>query len=735
MQAKQRAGGGSFVASIKSESFILRKRVREKLGDAKYKQHIVKKWTKIYFPYDEAKFLLGSLNASTFDPYFDGVIRVVINFIELTKETIRSDLMTTIESINVLNKEEVLDREFLKLHGKVLELKKFLDFNKFYILRFVQKYYRSILTDQNVLRSRANVDHVEHSEATKQLCEWSTMLSYHTFLDLCQMDQKLDELQSNLVENYVPMKKHFCGDMGAEDKLYASGELYFPQSRNEVKFLDLLSLKIGLKGGAVVGCSCILVAKKYFFGYDLSVDHPGINIFGAYAAYLLYRILWLLNVSIWDKTSVQYIHFFKFGIIRAQTFRILNEILSETILFLFCYVAYVESLSDDSSLSGVINPGYITLALLVAILRKLVYRIIFKFGKRGHDRGVFNLTIFWRCLVSPYYTATFRDKMAANILTSFSRPVSDFLRGTCWLVSGQVFNSDRYTTTEDVKFCNDSSFYVVIVSIQIFFSWIRMVQSLQGMKNANWKVYPHGLNASKYGLGILLKWYILVFPDQALSLVYIIMIVFNALLRWYWDVVMDWGLGVWSLNLDSSLQHINFSVPWGYPSDDDLGIRTKEIRSHFVESQRLGECEEQIERSSIALMSGDFRHADVSEDITHTPDVTTNTNTNTWKYFLLRPQLFLFDNQHWVYHVVIFLDLILRFFFVISFLPQKKLVEILGSDLPFYLGCFEILRRAMWMTFRLEWEHIKFVALCIERGKEQVLAKDEGVQNILQTQK
>jgi hypothetical protein len=457
---------------------------------------------------------------------------------------------------------------------------------------------------------------------------------------------------------------------------------------------------------------------------DLAVEHPGIHLFGAYAAYLLYRMTWLLNVSLWGKYAVQYIHFFKFGIIQAQTLRIFNEILIEVVIFLIFYVLFAESLTKYSSLHGALNPGYIALTALVAIVLKHAFHLIVKYGKNTQDRGVFTFAILFRCIMSPYYAATFRDKVAANILTSFSRPISDFLRATCWLVNGQVVNGDRYTTVDDVQFCEDSTFYTIIVLIQVFFGWIRMVQCLRGMKEANWKVYPNGLNASKYCLGLVLKLYILVFPEQSLSLGYIVLLVINSLFRWYWDVVMDWGMGSLSLGPDAA---IDFAVPWGYPSDDELGLHTKEIQSCFVDTTRILESERQLGRTSMSLTTNDLKLSEFTPG--SSPLAPSVKSKSKWKYFLLRPSLFLFDRYFWIYHIVIFLDLILRFFFVLSFLPQKKLEKILGTELPFYLGCFEILRRAMWMTFRLEWEHIKFVALCNERKKQLVLKGE--VKNIL----
>lgn len=126
-----------WVSSFKTESFDFRHKIKEKSVD-KYRQHVVVKWAKVYFPYEKAKYVLGSMTPAAFDSYLDGVIRVVVNFIELTKENIHNDIMETIEAITLLHKEEMVDREFFKLHNKVIELKKFQSFNVFIILKFVQ---------------------------------------------------------------------------------------------------------------------------------------------------------------------------------------------------------------------------------------------------------------------------------------------------------------------------------------------------------------------------------------------------------------------------------------------------------------------------------------------------------------------------------------------------------------------------------------------------------------------
>lgn len=586
----------------------------------------------------------------------------------------------------------------------------------FFPYTLFQKYYNPVLSSQRILRNGA--DAASRTGPAAESCPekgpWESTSSHQTFLGLVHTESDIDNLFATLQDSYAALTKKFVGDMGAESRLFSSGALEFPKSADGDQLLNTTSLKIGVKLGGAIGCTMIILMKKYLLtSIDLkdTYDHPGNNIFAAYAAYLLFRLTWLLNVSVWSSSSIQYIHYFKFRAINAQTLRILNEVLTEVVLFLVLFALFAESLNENSPLARTVNPGYISLATLIALMIKVVYHLIATYGKKRADRGIFNLSILLRCLLTPYYPATFRDIVAANVLTSFSRPVSDFLRGSCWLLSGQVFSSDRSTTMEDVTFCEDRSFFMFIVSIQIFFGWIRMMQCLRGVRDAKWKLYPLGINAFKYFFGIVVKMYLIVAPSQTLSVGYLCMLAANALFRWCWDVVMDWGLGACSLSATGS---IDFSAPWGYPPDSELGLLQVALE-HDVPSARRAE--------SWASPPLSFSDPPPLSFSTHTPSPPEPTKLGC-EYFLLRPNLFLCAQNPFVYHVAICVDLILRLLSAFSFLPQSKLVKVLGSELSFYLGCLEILRRAMWMTFRVEWEHIKFVALYNER-KEQLTADKE----------
>jgi hypothetical protein len=117
---------------------LINSSVKDKLVHANYRLHVVNKWKNLYFPYNEAKYILGSNAVSQFDVYFDGVIRALVNFIEHMVELIQHDTLCTMEAFGVMKDEEIIDREFFKLRSRIMDLKKFQKFNTYFVLKFVQ---------------------------------------------------------------------------------------------------------------------------------------------------------------------------------------------------------------------------------------------------------------------------------------------------------------------------------------------------------------------------------------------------------------------------------------------------------------------------------------------------------------------------------------------------------------------------------------------------------------------
>ena len=94
--------------------------------------------------------------------------------------------------------------------------------------------------------------------------------------------------------------------------------------------------------------------------------------------------------------------------------------------------------------------------------------------------------------------------------------------------------------------------------------------------------------------------------------------------------------------------------------------------------------------------------------------------------WLLRPKLMFFDNID-LYYIAIVLDVILRFVWVLSLVPMpsqaQKNSKYSYFDIIYpFLGIIEQMRRAMWGTLRLEWEHIKIA----ESSRNMEMLKSSG---------
>jgi hypothetical protein len=139
--------------------------------------------------------------------------------------------------------------------------------------------------------------------------------------------------------------------------------------------------------------------------------------------------------------------------------------------------------------------------------------------------------------------------------------------------------------------------------------------------------YPQLLNAMKYLSAMAVILYGL--KGDKSSSTYYALIVFSAIYKWLWDVIMDWDL---------------LYVFRMYPKNWML----------------------------------------LRKDLLYSPPL--------------------------IYYVAIFMDLVLRFVWMISLAPTGSGMAVLNtSQFNFFFGSLEILRRAMWNHFRMEYEHLKHI--------------------------
>ncbi len=296
------------------------------------------------------------------------------------------------------------------------------------------------------------------------------------------------------------------------------------------------------------------------------------------------------------------------------------------------------------------------------------------------SRGLFSRAVLYRCLWAPFSILQFRDIYAADVLTSFTKVISDTLYGTCWVLSSAFLTP--HDNAEDQSLSSNSNFgsrYMQCTSHQMVYFvalfeciplWIRFLQCCRQSYDAKGQVWPFSFNALKYLLSMLVVLIGIKKSTTSANAGYVFLIVLTALYKWWWDVVMDWGL------FDILPAWMAPICPWA-TSSMDLKRKREENNSDSDSGKSSG-------KSSAPLIPDD--------DSSH--------------LFLRSNLMFPYV---WLYYVCIVLDLILRFLWVVSLVPESIFGSFVGPKLSLFLGSMEICRRAMWGCFRLEYEHLKHV--------------------------
>lgn len=283
--------------------------------------------------------------------------------------------------------------------------------------------------------------------------------------------------------------------------------------------------------------------------------------------------------------------------------------------------------------------------------------------------GLFSKEVILRVLTAPLHAVTFRDTFAANILTSITRVISDVLRAGCWIYSGVAFSKD--SAASSIPVCESENFTIFVSMCICYVLWIRVMQNLRKCIESRGVVNPHVYNMCKYMLSIAVVIYGQVYmgdinlfqpPLTPVEIGFLLLVLANALVKWWWDVKKDWGL--WNEKLTN----------WNA------------IKAYFKKGHLIG-------------VRDVPNKLPAESQILQTPSAKENVTK-----LLLREKLIF--NSAAVYHLCIVLNLLLRFLWVLSLRPRIA-IQLVGPMFNTYLGSLEILRRFMWGIFKVEWEHIK----------------------------
>jgi hypothetical protein len=551
---------------------------------------------------DEARADIEELMATKMSTHGGDVVKA--------KETKKSKKGNHDDDDDEMNaKEKIMDQMIREVYEDCTQIAAFVDLNLFAIDKVAKKFRKLCPKPAEQVSGRDEVD------------VWA---KYESFIAYREMVEKVE----NIKEVTQRCEGLYCTAFRSTYPELAHAELHFRKDKHQQ--LKQNRIWLGVKLGIIACLVAFLIIVTTEEGSDSAVLflNPAVYVFTTIGTILLYRLLWAYNVWLWKETHVNYSDLLKLGITQPNPLSLLED--TSMFFMLYCInltmfvqlgVRYAESIWIN----------VLPLALVVTTLAfVLKHSTAFIHGRRLESTGsLFDRDTWVRCFTTPFVPVTFRDNFAADILTSFTKPMSDGVHGLCWIASGSFLKHDQQITNYGSSYlqCNSeavaqvASVYIVILPILI-----RFLQCSRDMYDkGTW--YPQLLNAMKYLSAMAVILYGL--KGDKSSSTYYALIVFSAIYKWLWDVIMDWDL---------------LYVFRMYPKNWML----------------------------------------LRKDLLYSPPL--------------------------IYYVAIFMDLVLRFVWMISLAPTGSGMAVLNtSQFNFFFGSLEILRRAMWNHFRMEYEHLKHI--------------------------
>ena len=421
---------------------------------------------------------------------------------------------------------------------------------------------------------------------------------------------------------------------------------------------------------------------------------PGLYVYTTVGNLLLFRLLWSLNIFVWARYDINYIPLLSLENLKPNLLAVSNSTATQFVLYSLNLVIFFEANSVSTPILSRTPLRYICpFLLLVWSVCFEGYEYVFRFNGlvTKYSRGLFSRAVFIRCFMAPFTAVRFRDVFAADVLTSFTKVISDTLYASCWILSGQFLvppdeNYNKYGHTvfgSNALVCSSSRMVIAVAVAVCIPLWIRFLQCLRQMRDSKWQIWPFMFNALKYALSIAVVIYGTKTSVHAIDPTYMNLVIITTIYKWWWDVVMDWGLfEVMPTIIDfkSCVKRVSVERRRRRSTFNNMATATSAAHAAGVAPRR----------AAVTVTSSRRRGGHREEP-----------------HLFLRPLLMY--PSHYVYYAAIVLDLILRFMWVASLVPKELFGSFVGPQLSFFLGSMEIVRRAMWGFFRLEYEHLKNV--------------------------
>ncbi|KAG0203859.1 protein-ER retention protein [Mortierella sp. GBA30] len=345
--------------------------------------------------------------------------------------------------------------------------------------------------------------------------------------------------------------------------------------------------------------------------------------------------------------------------------------------------------------AGIMVPilGYMTVLLMVFI----PFNVLFKKERYRFLRSI-KKALFSRLKSD----VSFSDVILADILTSFARVFGDLAVALCLMFW------DRDGTNADA--CYGSILVPIMTSIPYC---IRLRQCLSEYIESNYTTQRHLMNALKYASafpviiisslqkaaktaslkGVQYDGYL---SDKSLFRLWLFFVALNSFYSFYWDIYHDWSL----------IQ----PVPIGRNLSGPLPSPTTPTKSGSIPMTELNGSTG-TNNSNSNKTSADFPSSDNGHNYGNGGTNTNGSSNSSSAYPKLQQQRrfgmrsFLHYEDSGFYIMAVVLDFLLRTTWMLKLVSNIQIEEYEGG--VFMMECLEVLRRWIWVLFRLESEMVK----------------------------
>ncbi|KAF9290214.1 protein-ER retention protein [Mortierella alpina] len=341
--------------------------------------------------------------------------------------------------------------------------------------------------------------------------------------------------------------------------------------------------------------------------------------------------------------------------------------------------------------AGIVVPimGYMTVLFMVFV----PFNILFK-----KERYRFLRSIKKALFSGLNSEVSFADVILADILTSFARVFGDLSVALCLMFW------DRDGTNSDA--CYGSILVPIMTSIPYC---IRLRQCLSEYIESNYTVERHLMNALKYASafpviiisslqksaktaslkGLKYDGYL---SDNSLFRLWLFFVALNSFYSFYWDIYHDWSL----------VQPVSAGRPLTPTTPKSGSLSMDEHMSGANGSGGSNNSSGNSKTSAGALNSSGESHNHGS-DSSSSPNSSAAYPKQQQRRFGMRSFLHYEDPAFYIMAVI--LDFLLRTTWMLKLVSNIQIEEYEGG--VFTMECLEVLRRWIWVIFRLESEMVK----------------------------